>query len=372
MMMKLFYAVLTGLVFLFHCFETSAQKKYALKDFYADDTLLAKRCEEVFAKLNQEEIVGQMIIQAAGKLGKKTDALAKLVQNHQLGGVILLTGDKVSFKKIVHKLDSVGDKSGSLPILYSADAEPSLINRKIKGTKKVRNTSEIKSEQQCRWVASTISKDLKEMGVRQNFAPICDLSTGNQAIGNRSFGSDPDSVVMLANAFVHYSQQVGVAATAKHFPGHGFVQGDTHHELVYIDGELKEIDVYKPLIANGVIGIMIAHIAVKNNPVYDTKGLPSSCSEVIVKKLLKEEMGFKGLAISDAMNMKAATNIPQASLKAAMAGCDMILMPPNEIEAIQSISNEMNQNEAFRAQIHESVKKIIRLKICLGLIGAKP
>ena len=260
------------------------------------------------------------------------------------------------------------NESQSIPLLYSADAEPSLINRKIKGTRKVKNTSEIKSVEQCCGVASIISKDLMEMSVRQNFAPICDLSFGNQAIGNRSFGPDPDSVIMLANAFVHYLQQAGVAATAKHFPGHGFVKGDTHHELVYIDGDLKEIDVYKPLIANGVIGIMIAHIAVKNNPKYDTKGLPSSCSEVIINQLLKTEMGFRGLAISDAMNMKAATNIPQATLKAAMAGCDMILMPVNETETIQSISYEMNQNEVFKLQIKESVRKIIRLKICLGII----
>jgi beta-N-acetylhexosaminidase len=345
-----------------------AQYKYSLKDFYAEDSLLTKRVEEVFVTLNQEEIVGQMIIQAVGKLGKKPSDIKKLIQEHRLGGIILLSGEKRAFQRMVKILDSISEANHSLPILYSADAEPSLVNRKIIGTKKVSNTSSIKTVQKCRWTAATISKDLMDMRVRQNFAPICDLSTGNKAIGNRSFGSDQDSVIMLANAFIQYSQQVGVAATAKHFPGHGFVKGDTHHELVYIDGDLKETDVYKPLIANGVIGIMIAHIAIKNNTLYDTKGLPSSCSEVVVKKLLKEEMGFKGLAISDAMNMKAATDIPQASLKAAMAGCDMILMPPNENEAIQSISTEMDQNEALKRQIHESVKKIIRLKICLGLL----
>jgi beta-N-acetylhexosaminidase len=345
-----------------------SQKKYKLSDFYVTDSVLANRTSEIVDKMTLEEQVGQMIIQAVGKLGKKNDAIKKLITNHSLGGIILLSGEKESFKRMVKSYDSSVNVSQSIPLLYSADAEPSLINRKIKGTRKVKNTSEIKSVQQCRWVASSISKDLMDMSVRQNFAPICDLSTGNQAIGNRSFGSDPDSVIMLANAFVHYSQQVGVAATAKHFPGHGFVKGDTHHELVYIDGDLKEIDVYKPLIANGVIGIMIAHIAVKNNPKYDTKGLPSSCSDIIINQLLKTEMGFKGLAISDAMNMKAATNIPQAPLKAAMAGCDMILMPVNETEAIQSISTEMNQNEAFKLQIKESVKKIIRLKICLGLL----
>ncbi len=345
-----------------------AQYKYSLKDFYAEDSVLAKRVEEVFATLNQEEIVGQMIIQAVGKLGKKTSDVKKLIKAHRLGGIILLSGEKRSFQRMVKSLDSTVESSHSLPILYSADAEPSLVNRKIIGTKKVNITSSIKSVQQCRWTAATISKDLMDMRVRQNFAPICDLSTGNKAIGNRSFGSDPDSVIMLANAFIQYSQQVGVAATAKHFPGHGFVKGDTHHELVYIDGDLKETDVYKPLIANGVIGIMIAHIAIKNNTLYDTKGLPSSCSQVVVTKLLKEEMGFKGLAISDAMNMKAATDIPQASLKAAQAGCDMILMPLNENEAIQSISTEMNQNEAFKFQIQTSVKKIIRLKICTGLL----
>jgi beta-N-acetylhexosaminidase len=367
-MMK-FRPIFCCLLCLWFCTVTAfAQKKYTLSHFYTQDSLLTKRTEQILGQMNQEEMAGQMIIQAVGKLGKKTTTVQRLIQKHQLGGIILLSGEKKSFQKMVHILDSTATASRSLPILYSADAEPSLVNRKIKGTRKVRNTSEIKTVQQCRWVASSISKDLLEMGVRQNFAPICDLSTANQAIGNRSFGSNPDSVALLADAFIQFSQQIGVAATAKHFPGHGFVKGDTHHELVYIDGELKETDVYKPLIARGVVGIMVAHIAVRNNPLYDTKGLPASCSEVIVKKLLKETMGFKGLAISDAMNMKAATNIPQASLKAAMAGCDMILMPPNETEAINSIVEEMNQNEQFRKQIHESVKKIIRLKICLGLI----
>lgn len=365
--MKRFILFTTSLVI---CLSHNAfsQKKYKLKDFYSNDSVLTKKVEAIVQNMSQEEKVGQMIIQAVGKLGKKDPVVIKLISEKKLGGIILLSGEKESFKKKVKIYDSATLANRATPILYSADAEPSLINRKIKGTHKVKNTSEIKSEQQCRWVASSISKDLMEMHVRQNFAPICDLSTGNQAIGNRSFGSDQDSVIMLANAFVKYSQEVGVAATAKHFPGHGFVRGDTHQELVYIDGDLLEVDVYKPLIANGVIGIMIAHIAVKNNPKYNTDGLPASCSDVIINKLLKQELGFKGLAISDAMNMKAATNIPQAPLKAAMAGCDMILMPTNEEEVIYSISKEMDKNEPFKAQINESVKKIIKLKICLGLV----
>ncbi len=87
----------------------------------------------------------------------------------------------------------------------------------------------------------------------------------------------------------------GIIATAKHFPGHGFVVGDTHEKLVFIDGEMKEVPNYQPVIDNGVLSIMVAHIAVKNNEKYNTEGLPSTCSREIVTDLLKNELGFRGI-----------------------------------------------------------------------------
>ncbi|MBL4653223.1 MAG: beta-N-acetylglucosaminidase, partial [Flavobacteriales bacterium] len=119
----------------------------------------------------------------------------------------------------------------------------------------------------------------------------------------------------------------------------------------------------------GVISIMVAHITVRNNEKYNTNEIPSSCSKVIVTDLLKEELNFKGIIITDALNiMKAVTILDKAPLKASMAGCDMILMPIDELQTISWIEEEMKVNPAYKKQVYQSVKKIIRLKICLNLI----
>jgi beta-N-acetylhexosaminidase len=131
---------------------------------------------------------------------------------------------------------------------------------------------------------------------------------------------------------------------------------------------MKELKNYAPLIKAGVLSIMIGHIAVKNNPTYNTNNLPSSVSKNIVTDLLKNEMNFKGLVVTDAMNMGGVASIPDCELKAAKAGCDLILMPVNEEKAIFDILTSMSTEPIFKKQIYASVRKIIRLKICLGLI----
>lgn len=263
-MYKLIQHLLYFLLFLSFA-KANAQKNWTLNDFYSADPILNLKVDSIFNGLSSKDKIGQMIIQAAGPLGKSTTNIIKLIAKHQLGGIIMLKGEKKAFRSLTRKFRSVSLTSNSLPILFSADAEPSLINRKISGTKKVIPTSGIKTLSKCGYVANVIGKELNYMGIRQNFAPTCDLSSGNKAIGNRSFGSHGDSVAALANKFIKTMHGAGIVATAKHFPGHGFVKGDTHTETVYIDGKLKEIDVYKPLIDSGLISVMVAHICVKNN-----------------------------------------------------------------------------------------------------------
>jgi beta-N-acetylhexosaminidase len=255
-----------------------------------------------------------------------------------------------------------------MPLVYSADAEPSLIGRKISGSTQVPKTADLKYVAEARAVAKTIAADLKKIGILYNYAPVTDLSKQNQAIGNRSFGSDPQHVVDMNKAFIEATQEEGIAATAKHFPGHGLVSGDTHKQLVYIDGELKEVPVYLPLIDAGVMSVMVGHIAVENNKQFNTNGLPATLSRNIVTTLLKEQMGFKGIVTTDAMNMGAVSKIPNASLKAVEAGIDMVLMPLDEKESLYSILAKMDEDKNFRDQVYESVKKIIRMKLALGVM----
>jgi len=131
---------------------------------------------------------------------------------------------------------------------------------------------------------------------------------------------------------------------------------------------MKEVKNYIPLIEGGVLSIMVAHIAIKNNPQYNTNDMPSTTSRKIVTDLLKNEMNFKGLVVTDAMNMGGVASIPNCELKAAKAGCDLILMPINEEKALFDILEETRSNPQFQQQIYASVRKIIRLKYCLGLM----
>ena len=350
--------------------DTSLQKvqKYSLNDFFRENQMLETQVNQIFDKLRDEQRVAQMIMPAAGRLGKPDAEIMELVKNRQVGGVILLNGTKESFKRYKTVFDSLNRSQSGVPLLYSADAEPSLINRKISNSGQVVKTSEIPDSATSAQVAKQINQELKDIGILYNFAPVVDLSVQNKAIGNRSYGSDPEHVKQLANAFIQATQNGGVIATAKHFPGHGLVKGDSHHKLVFIDGEMKEVALYQDLIDKGVLSIMVGHIAVENNSKYNTNSMPATCSKAIVTDLLKNEMGFKGLISTDAMNMGAVASIPNSGLLAAKAGCDIILMPPKEKELIYSILNEMDHNPEFKEQIYGSVKKIIRMKLCAGLI----
>jgi beta-N-acetylhexosaminidase len=347
---------------------TATENSYPLSDFFQYNPDLENRVGEIFQSLSDTQVVGQLIVPAVGRLGKETSYVANLVKEGKVGGVILLNGTKSGFTQIVNNFDSIAAANANLPMIYSADAEPSLIGYKIKGSTKVKKANQVTSRKEVKQVAETIAGDLNDIGITHNFAPVVDVSPNNAAIGNRSFGNDKDTIINWSNVFISSMQENGVLATAKHFPGHGLVKGDTHEKLVFIDGEMQEVDNYKPLIADGVMSIMVAHIAVKNNEKYNTNGLPATCSREIVTDLLKDEMNFKGIIITDAMNMGGVRRIPQSGLKAIQAGCDMLLMPVNENKDINEILAEMSENEAFKSQVHASVKKIIRFKLCLGLM----
>jgi beta-N-acetylhexosaminidase len=235
------------------------------------------------------------------------------------------------------------------------------------GSTPVKKANELTSIDEVKSVAETISKDLNEIGINYNFSPVVDMSP-NKTVGFRSFGAVPANIIPWSDAFIQATQKNNIIATAKHFPGHGLVSGDTHKALQMIDGEMKEIKNYPELIANGVLSIMVAHIAVENNKEYSTDGLPSTCSEKIVTKLLKDSLGFKGLVVTDAMNMGGVVNVPNASSKAVAAGCDIVLMPLDSKKSHQELLKLYRTDKNFKAKVDASAKKIIRMKIALGLL----
>jgi len=337
---------------------------YTLADFYTYNSTLAQKTDSIFNTMSDTTRVAQMIIPAAGIHGKSDKHINYLLKHNYIGGILLLNGTKEGFKT---KINAYNQVNKNLPLLYSADAEPTLIKYKIKGCSPVKNANQMLTREEVKKYAYVICRDLLDIGINYNYAPVVDMSP-NKTISNRSFGNNPDTAQIWANIFIQETQKNGIIATAKHFPGHGYVVGDTHKKLVYIDGAMKEVKNYVPLIKSGVLSIMVGHIAVKNNSLYNTNNLPSTCSRKIVTDLLKNKMNFNGIVITDALNMGGVSSIPNCELKAAKAGCDILLMPVDEKKALVDILQEINNSAEFKEQISASVKKIIRLKICLGLI----
>jgi beta-N-acetylhexosaminidase len=348
--------------------QPSVSSSFNLSDYLSENEKLDQEVNKVFSQLDDTAIIAQLIMPAVGRLGQTKETIDQHIKERVIGGVLMLNGTKDEFSSWINDFEKKNKLIGNLPFLYSADAEPSLVNRKINGSTPVKKANELTSIDEVRSVAQTISKDLKSIGINYNFSPVVDMSP-NKTVGFRSFGAVPANIIPWSDAFIQTTQKNNIIATAKHFPGHGLVSGDTHKSLQVIDGELKEIKNYPELIANGVLSIMVAHIAVQNNNEYNTDGLPSTCSEKIVTNLLKEKFGFKGLIVTDAMNMGGVVNVPNASSKAVAAGCDLVLMPLDAKKTHHEILNLYRKDESFKSRVDESAKKIIRMKIVLGLLG---
>ncbi|NCA22772.1 MAG: glycoside hydrolase family 3 protein, partial [Crocinitomicaceae bacterium] len=304
------------------------------------------------------------------RLGKTKSEIEQHIKDRVIGGVLMLNGTKEEFSSWIKEFEGNNKKLGNLPFLYSADAEPSLVNRKITGSTQVKKANEIASLEEVTSVAQTISNDLKAIGINYNFAPVVDMSA-NKTVGYRGFGAVEKNLIPWSNEFIKVTQENNIIATAKHFPGHGLVSGDTHHSLQSIDGEMKEVKNYPELIKNGVMSIMVAHIAVVNNPKFNTDGLPSTCSEKIVTKLLRDSLGFKGLIVTDAMNMGGVASVPQASYKAINAGCDILLMPLDAKRSHIELLAAYRRDKSFKVKADTSIKRVIRMKIAMGLITVK-
>jgi len=342
-------------------------ENFSLNDFYKKNITLSSKVDSIFNSINDTIRVGQMIIISAGKLGKSDKIVETLIKNKEIGGVIYLRGTK---KEHIRRTKKLKNLNHSIPILFSMDAEPSLINKRITDLQKILSTNKIKSKRVSDSITSIINRELNEIDIKLNLAPVCDVSNSNRIIKKRSYGNNLDSIALYTKYFINQSRKDNIVTTAKHFPGHGLVKGDSHKQRVYIDGEFKEISVYQSLIQDSIIAIMIGHIDVTNNKKYSTNGLPSSCSPIIIKQLLQDSLGFKGIVISDALGMKALDKIKNPPLEASKAGCDFLCMPVNENRTINSILQEMNKDKLYKQQVYKSVKKIIRLKLCLRMFPA--
>ncbi len=375
-MPKIFLSTIIALFFVYGCAQSprditkiqfNTNIDFKLTDYLSENKSLDKEVDRAFLMMDDTSIVAQLLMPAVGRLGLSKDTILSQINKRLIGGVLMLNGTKEEFTSWINAFEKANKSIGNLPFLYSADAEPSLVNRKIIGSKPVKKANELLTIEEVMNVTDIISGDLNEIGINYNFSPVVDMSP-NKTVGFRSFGAIPENIIPWSNAFIQHTQQHNILATAKHFPGHGLVSGDTHKELQTIDGEMLEIKNYPSLIASGVLSIMIAHIAVMNNKRYNTEGLPSTLSEKIVTQLLRDSLGFKGLIVTDAMNMGGVVSVPMSASKAVKAGCDIILMPVNVVKTHSELLTLYRTDPVFKKRVDESAKRIIRMKIALGLL----
>ena len=338
-----------------------------LNSFLSERSDLSNKVDSIFNTMSDESKVAQLIMPAAGRLGQSEERIKYFIDHNYIGGILLLNGTKQEFSDWVIEYNARAKKLGQLPFLYSADAEPSLVNRKIIGSSVVKQANLLLTEEEVIEASKLISDDLNDIGINYNFSPVVDQAK-NKTVGYRGFGTNPENIVPFSSALIQQTQSQNIIATAKHFPGHGLVSGDTHKSLQIIDGELTEVKYYPPLIENGVLSIMVGHLAVTNNDKYNTQGLPATTSKVIIQDLLRDSLNFKGLIVTDAMGMGGVVQIPDADVMAIAAGCDIILMPKDAEKAHQAILKKYTSDDSFKKGVDASVKRIIRMKICLGLI----
>ncbi len=334
--------------------------QFELSDFFGTNPQLDAQTNAIFDSLSPADRVAQLIMPAIGKHGQPKEKIDRLIREGKIGGLLMLNGTREEFTAWIAEYNTWNKQNGKLPFFYSADAEPSLINRKITNTPPIAKANTLKNMDEVMACAEQI--------INYNFAPVVDMSP-NKTVGWRSFGHVPDSVIPWSNAFIQTTQERNIIATAKHFPGHGYVVGDTHEKLVYIDGEMKELNYYPPLIDQHVLSIMVAHIAVKNNPHYSTDGMPATTSKRIVTDLLRDSLNFQGLIVTDALNMGGVRNVHEAEVLAIEAGCDITLMPLDADAAHARLLSKYNTDASFRRRVDDSVLRIIRAKLALGMMN---
>ena len=219
-------------------------------------------------------------------------------------------------------------------------------------------------------VGKNLASYLKELGFNIDFAPDADVITnsGNTVIGNRSFGEDPRLVGAMASQVVKGLQDNGVSACLKHFPGHGGTVEDSHEGRAYTDKTLEEMEAEELVpFQEGIKAepdfIMAGHISIPKSLGDDT---PASLSEQVLTGLLRDKYGYDGLIITDALNMKAVSGVyspAEASVKALLAGADMLLMPDDFRAAYHGVLDAVEEGNLSEARIDASVERILRLKM---------
>ncbi|WP_127140778.1 glycoside hydrolase family 3 N-terminal domain-containing protein [Flagellimonas marinaquae] len=336
--------------------------------------------ENQFQNMSLQERIGQLfMVSVASNQGKTaTDRIKTLVEDQGIGGVIFSVGGPIQQAQLTNAYQS----AAKVPLLIGSDAEWGMAMRLDSTYAFPWNMTlgAIQDSTIIEKVGYQIGKHAKRLGVHINFAPDLDVNNNpqNPIIGNRSFGEDPKNVAQKGRAFVRGMERAGVLTSGKHFPGHGDTATDSHKSLPIITSSLERLDTlelypFKKTMEAGLSSIMVAHLDV---PALESReGHPSTLSKAIVTDVLQNQMGFKGLVITDALNMKAVSQFaPQGEveLQAFLAGNDLLLMPENVMRAKEKFIEAYNKGIITEDRLSKSVKKILMAKYKAGLNNFKP
>ncbi len=336
--------------------------------------------QKTYNSLSQDEKLGQLFIIAlyTNKGEDYIENVRNIVTSEKIGGLILMQDDAAREINLVNEFQ----QQAKVPLMIGMDAEWGVYQR-ISAAHKfpwAMTLGAIQDKNLIREMSAKIAEDAHRMGINWDFAPVVDVNTNpdNPIIGNRSFGSQVPNVVNSALAYAEGLQNNGILAAIKHFPGHGDTNTDSHLDLPVVSHDIKrlnevELAPFKALMDKGIGGVMVAHLYV---PALEAgKNIPASISKNIVTGLLKEKYGYKGLIITDALNMGAVAKRYQPGELDALAfkaGNDIMLFSEGVKEGKRLIQLAIDKGEISQNRVEESVKKILLTKYFLGLHDYEP
>ncbi|MFI7638639.1 beta-N-acetylhexosaminidase [Nonomuraea sp. NPDC049400] len=349
--------------------------------------------ERALSKMSVEEKVGQLFMPvlygtAADTVSGENQARygagtpAKVIAKYHLGGVILFPHNVKGVGQVVGLNNGLQKASKEVPLLIGTDQENGLVARMSALMTDFPGAAEIgatKDPDRARAVAKATGEELRALGVNLDFAPVADVNVDpdNPVIGRRAYGDDPARVAKMVAAAVKGFGEAKVAATAKHFPGHGDTNVDSHTGLPVIKhtrAQWEKVDAppFKAAIGAGVDAVMSAHIVF---PKLDPSRDPATLSKPILTGLLRQKLGFKGVISTDALNMAGVRkkyNDGEIAVRAVLAGADLLLMPNDLPKAHQAVLAAVKSGRISQQRLDQSVTRLLTLKQNRGFLVKAP
>ncbi|WP_411257302.1 glycoside hydrolase family 3 N-terminal domain-containing protein [Neobacillus niacini] len=346
--------------------------------------------------MTMEEKVGQMLMPdfrtwKGQNVTVMNDEIAHLVKDYHLGGVILFRENTVTADQTTKLVSAYQDAAEKYGLLVSIDQEGGIVTRLQSGTDFPGNMAlgAARSEEVAEKVGKAIGEELNALGINMNFGPVLDVNNNpdNPVIGVRSFSEDPELVADLGNAYIKGLHESDTAATAKHFPGHGDTAVDSHiglQEVPHDIDRLKKVELYpfQKAMDAGIDAIMTAHVTFPK--IDDTKAIskkdgseiavPATLSHKVLTGLMRDDMGFNGVIVTDAMNMGAISEHfgpVDAAIRAVKAGADILLMPVGIESVANGLYEAVNSGEISVDRLEQSVERVLTLKLNRGIVKAE-